>query len=57
MANLASFSVAILATDGVEQIELTEPVNALKAVSAQVVVIAPHSGQISPASSRSSSMP
>jgi len=38
--------VAVLATDGVEQVELTEPVKALKAASAQVSVIAPKSGQI-----------
>ena len=46
MADLANRKIAVLATDGVEQIELTEPVKALKAASAQVVVIAPRSGQI-----------
>lgn len=46
MANIADRKIAVLATDGVEQVELTEPVKALKAASAQVVVIAPHSGQI-----------
>ncbi|HET6621247.1 MAG TPA: type 1 glutamine amidotransferase domain-containing protein [Dongiaceae bacterium] len=38
--------VAVLATDGVEQIELTEPVKALKAAGAQVQVVAPKSGGI-----------
>src|SRR5262249_60960011 len=31
--------VAVLATDGVEQVELTEPVKALKAAGAQVEVV------------------
>lgn len=38
--------VAVLATDGVEQVELTEPVRALRAASAQVSVISPKNGQI-----------
>ena len=46
MAGIANRKIAVLATDGVEQVELTEPVAALKAASAEVVVIAPHSGQI-----------
>ena len=46
MASIANRKIAVLATDGVEQVELTEPVKALKAASARVVVIAPHSGQI-----------
>jgi len=46
MPGIANLKVAILATDGVEQVELTEPLKALKAEAAQVVVIAPHSGQI-----------
>jgi protease I len=46
MADVASRKIAVLATDGVEQAELVEPVKALKAASAQVVVIAPHGGQI-----------
>ena len=46
MADIANRMIAVLATDGVEQVELTEPVKALKAASAQVVVIAPRSGQI-----------
>ncbi len=38
--------VAILATDGVEQVELTEPMKALKNAGAEVEVVAPHGGQI-----------
>ena len=36
----------MLATDGVEQIELTKPVEALKQAQATVVVIAPKAGEI-----------
>lgn len=46
MADIAGRRVAVLATDGVEQVELTEPVNALKHANAEVVVIAPRTGQI-----------
>jgi protease I len=46
MAALSDRRIAVLATDGVEQVELTDPVKALKAESAQVVVIAPKSGEI-----------
>ena len=46
MADISGLKVAVLATDGVEQVELTEPVKALKNASAQVVVIAPKGGQI-----------
>ena len=46
MTDIADRKIAVLATDGVEQVELTEPVKALKAASAQVLVIAPKSGQI-----------
>jgi protease I len=46
MAGLSDIKIAVLATDGVEQVELTEPVKALKSASAQVVVIAPQGGQI-----------
>ena len=38
--------IAVLATDGVEQVELTEPVKALKAAGAEVHVVAPKSGSI-----------
>jgi protease I len=46
MPNIANLKVAVLATDGFEQVELTEPVKALKAASAQVSVIAPQTGEI-----------
>lgn len=39
-------TIAVLATDGVEQVELTEPVKALKAAGAEVHVVAPKSGSI-----------
>lgn len=46
MANISRRKIAVLATDGVEQVELTEPVKALKQAKADVAVIAPHGGQI-----------
>jgi protease I len=46
MAGLSNRKIAVLATDGVEQVELTEPVKALKEASAQVVVVSPGSGRI-----------
>ena len=47
MANrLDGRKVAVLATDGFEQIELTKPVEALKAEGAQVEIVAPKAGQI-----------
>lgn len=46
MADISSRKIAVLATDGFEQVELTEPVKALKAARAQVSVIAPGGGQI-----------
>src|ERR1700748_1070510 len=46
MSGVENRKIAVLATDGVEQVELTEPVKALRAASAQVVVIAPKGGQI-----------
>ncbi|MFC3079858.1 type 1 glutamine amidotransferase domain-containing protein [Phenylobacterium terrae] len=48
MANerLDGCRVAVLATDGFEQVELTKPVEALKQAGAQVEVIAPKGGQI-----------
>jgi protease I len=39
MADLKNRRVAVLATDGVEQVELTEPVKALKEAGAQVTVV------------------
>jgi protease I len=46
MADLNGRRVAVLATDGVEQIELTEPVKALRAAGAQVDVVSPKRGDI-----------
>jgi len=45
-ANLKGKKIAILATDGFEQIELTEPRKALNEAGATTVVIAPKSGEI-----------
>ncbi len=42
----STYHVAILATDGVEEVELTEPAKALGQAGAKVTVIAPHSGRI-----------
>ena len=39
-------TVAVLATDGVEQVELTEPVKALKAAGATVHVVSPKQGSL-----------
>lgn len=41
-----AYHVAILATDGVEEAELTEPAKALGHAGAKVTIIAPHSGRI-----------
>jgi protease I len=38
--------VAVLATDGFEQVELEKPVEALKEAGAEVEVVAPHGGEI-----------
>ena len=47
MANtLDGKTIAILATNGVEQVELTEPQKALKAEGATVVVVSLKAGQI-----------
>lgn len=46
MANLDQFRVACLATDGVEESELTDPVKALREQGAKVDVISPHPGKI-----------
>lgn len=43
---LQGLRVAILATDGFEETELTEPLKALRDAGAQVQVIAPHGGEI-----------
>jgi putative intracellular protease/amidase len=44
--NLQNFKVAILATDGFEQSELTEPRKALDAAGAKTVVVSPKSGTV-----------
>ncbi len=44
--NLEGMRVAILATHGVEQVELTEPRKALDAAGARTLLIAPKSGKI-----------
>ncbi len=46
MAELSGYRVAILATDGFEESELTEPVKALRDAGAQADIVSPHSGQI-----------
>ncbi len=46
MARLHGRKIAVLATDGVEQVELTEPVKALRDAGAEVSVVAPKPGQI-----------
>ena len=43
---LAGRRVAVLATDGVEQVELTEPVKALRAAGAEVEIVSPEAGSI-----------
>jgi protease I len=51
-AQLQGKRVAILATDGVEQIELTDPRRALEEAGAKVDLIAPHDGEIEAAQHR-----
>jgi len=46
MSELTGLRVAVLATDGFEESELTEPVKALKKAGAQVTIVSPRSGQI-----------
>ena len=43
---LQGMRVAIVATDDFEQVELTEPRQALQQAGAEVVIVAPHRGQI-----------
>jgi protease I len=45
-AKLQGKKIAIVATDGFEQVELTEPKKALQAAGATVEVVSPKSGQI-----------
>jgi len=44
--DLSSIRVAVIATDGFEQVELTEPVEALEEANATVHIIAPEPGRI-----------
>ena len=46
MIDLSNLRVAVLATDGFEESEMTEPVRVLGEAGAQVEIIAPHEGQI-----------
>ena len=46
MNKLKGMRIAILATDGFEQVELTEPKKALEEAGAEVLVIAPEKGEI-----------
>lgn len=46
MTDIKHQRVAVLATDGFEQAELTEPVKALKAEGAQVTIVSLKSGEI-----------
>ena len=46
MSELTDFRVAVLATDGVEETELTEPVKALKEAGAQVTIVSLQTGKI-----------
>ncbi len=46
MSELNGFRVAVLATDGFEESELTEPLNALREAGAQVTILSPKPGEI-----------
>ena len=46
MSELSGFRVAVLATDGFEEPELTEPVKALREAGASVTVLSPRAGEI-----------
>ena len=46
MSKLTDFRVAVLATDGVEESELTEPVKALRDAGAKVTILSLKPGQI-----------
>jgi protease I len=46
MAQATEDRVAVIATDGFEEAELTEPVKALRGAGIKVDIIAPHSGKI-----------
>lgn len=44
--SLAGKTIAVLATDGFEQVELTRPVDALKAAGARVEIVSSKAGEI-----------
>jgi protease I len=46
MADITGRRIAVLATDGFEQVELTEPAKALRSAGARVDIIAPKGGKI-----------
>ena len=46
MSELSGLRVAVLATDGFEEPELTEPVKALREAGAQVTILSPKPGEI-----------
>src|SRR3984957_12495464 len=46
MSELSGLLVAVLATDGFEEPELTEPVKALRQAGAQVTIVSPRAGEI-----------
>ena len=46
MSELSGLRVAVLATDGFEEPELTEPVKALREAGAQVTILSPRPGEI-----------
>lgn len=46
MTDLSGFRVAVLATDGFEESELTEPVRALRGAGAEVTIVALEPGEI-----------
>jgi len=46
MTDVTNKKIAVLATDGFEQVELTEPVNALRARGAEVVIVSQKAGEI-----------
>jgi protease I len=46
MSELADFRVAVLATDGFEETELTEPVKALQGAGAEVTILSLKTGKI-----------
>lgn len=46
MSTLSGKTIAVLATDGFEQVELDKPVDALRKAGATVHIVAPESGEI-----------